>query len=156
MRTAIQSPPHTSFCYSCIIFSRSELDLSSMKIFIRITLNLQINLKDTVFIIHLFPCIQALFLANVFHLVLLIYFIVMLPFITLLFDDCLSIGRRGKAMKMMIMSQRNPNMRRYVIQSIYYSYCALWYDHTIKILFFQSASIIYICTWSIITGIFLS
>ncbi|XP_054571072.1 cyclin-H isoform X6 [Eptesicus fuscus] len=27
-----------------------------------------------------------------------------------------TLGRRGKAMKMMIMSQRNPNMRRYVLQ----------------------------------------
>lgn len=95
--------------------------MSSMKnfirILIRITLNLRINLKDNVFIIlHLFPCIQALFSEYIFHIVLLIYFIVMLPFITLLLDGCLITGRRGKAMKMMIMSQRNPNMRRYVLQ----------------------------------------
>jgi len=74
-----------------------------IRILVRIALNVKINLKENVFlsIIHLFPSTAP-------------YFIVSVASFRLLIDGCSITGRRGKAMKMMIMSQRNPNMKRYV------------------------------------------
>lgn len=65
---------------------------------------------------------RYIYIYTVFHIALLeyIYIIsdicIIYVYIRLLIDGCLITGRRGKAMKMMIMSLRNPNMKRYVLQ----------------------------------------